>query len=259
MKAQALPNQAEMDASGVDQERYLEREKIWYDASIRAMDVEIGRLLERLEERGLADRTVIALVADHGEEFLEHGRHFHGFNAYGEMINVPLILWWPGVVPATQVETTVETIDLMPTLLALSRIELPEIAQGQSLLPLLAPETPPGELGWLPRPAFSERALAPAAFKDPGRACLAIVDGDWKLIHNTEGREDLPEFELYDHRNDPLDLVDVAAQHPEALERLKTQLGEWHQMAVNARVEPESDAEMSADELQQLRALGYVQ
>ncbi len=97
--------------------------------------------------------------------------------------------------PATEVETTVQTIDLMPTLLALSRIEVPEIAQGQSLLPLLARGTSAGEAGWQPRPAFSERELAPAAFNDsdPGRACLAIVEGDWKLIHNTEGRDDLPE------------------------------------------------------------------
>ena len=262
MKAQGgLPTQAEMDASGVDEARYLEHEKIWYDASIRALDTEIGRLIERLEARGLADRTLIAVVADHGEEFLEHGRHFHGFNAYGEMINVPLMLWWPGVVPATEVETTVQAIDLMPTLLELSRIGVPEIAQGQSLLPLLSAGTPASELGWKARPAFSERALAPAAFNqgDAGRACLAIVDGDWKLIQNTEGRDDLPEYELYHHRNDPLDLKDVAAQHPGVVERLKIRLADWHEMAVAARVEPETDAEMSASELQQLRALGYVQ
>jgi arylsulfatase A-like enzyme len=256
----ALPTQSEMDASGVDQDRYLDREKIWYDASIRAMDVEIGRLLERLEERGLDERTIVAIVADHGEEFLEHGRHFHGKTAYGEMINVPLMLWWPGVVPPTEVETTVQTIDLMPTLLELSRIDVPEIAQGQSLLPLLVKDTPPVQLGWQPRPAFSERALAPAAFsEDPGRACLAIVDDGWKLIHNTEGREDLPEYELFDHRTDPLDRVDVAAQRPDVVERMKTQLVALHEMAVGARIESEGDADMSAEELQQLRALGYVQ
>lgn len=256
-----LPTQAEIDASGVDPERYVEREKVWYDASIRAMDVEIGRLIERLEERGLADRTLVALVSDHGEEFLEHGRHFHGKNAYGEMINVPLMLWWPGVIPATEVETTVQTIDLMPTLLELSRIQVPERAQGQSLLPLLARKKAPGELGWQPRPAFAERALAPAAFNDgdPGRACRAIVDGDWKLIHNTEGRDDLPEVELYHHRRDPLDRVDVAAEHPEVVGRLKARLATWHESAVAARVEPEADAEVSPAELQQLRALGYVE
>ncbi len=262
MKAQALPNQAEMDASGVDQQRYVEREKIWYDASIRAMDVEIGRLLERLEELGLAENTLIAFVSDHGEEFLEHGRHFHGYNAYGEMVNVPLLLWWPGVLPeALEIDATVQTIDLMPTLLELSRIAVPEEAQGQSLLPLLVRGTPPAELGWEPRPAFSERALAPMGIPedDAGRACLSIVEDGWKLIHNTEGRADLPEYELYDHRRDPLNLVDVTAQHPKVVDRLKRALGAWHEAAVAARVEPEADAEMSPEEIQRLRALGYIQ
>jgi arylsulfatase len=262
MKLQALPMQAEMDASGVDPGRYVEREKIWYDASIRAMDAEIGRLLERLEELGLGERTLIALVSDHGEEFLEHGRHFHGFTAYGEMINVPLLLWWPGVVPAaTEVETTVQTIDLMPTLLELSRIAVPGAAQGQSLLPLLARGTSPAELGWEPRPAFSERALAPIAFSSiaAGRECRAVIENGWKLIHNTEGRPDLPEYELYDHRADPLDLVDVAAQHPDVVERLRPVLETWYESAVASRVEPADDAKMSPEEIQQLRALGYVQ
>jgi len=261
-KAQALPKQAEMDASGVDQQRYVEREKIWYDASIRAMDVEIGRLLERLEELGLGESTLVAFVSDHGEEFLEHGRHFHGANAYGEMINVPLMLWWPGVLPESmEIDATVQTIDLMPTLLELSRIAVPEEAQGQSLLPLLVRGTRPAELGWQPRPAFAERALAPIANSDgdPGRACLSIVDDGWKLIHNTEGRADLPEYELYDHRRDPLNLVDVAAQHPKVVDRLKRALGAWHEAAVAARVEPEADAEMSPEEIQHLRALGYIQ
>jgi arylsulfatase A-like enzyme len=262
MEAQALPNQAEMDASGVDQQRYVEREKIWYDASIRAMDVEIGRLLERLEELGLAENTLVAFVSDHGEEFLEHGRHFHGLNAYGEMLNVPLLLWWPGVLPkAMEIGATVQTIDLMPTLLELSRIAVPEEAQGQSLLPLLLPGTPSGELGWQPRPAFAERALAPITTYslDPGRACLSIIEDGWKLIHNTEGRADLPEYELYDHRSDPLNLVDVAAQHPEVVDRLKRRLSAWHEAAIAARIEPESDAEMSPEETQRLRALGYIQ
>ncbi len=262
MKIQALPKQAEMDASGVDAQRYVEREKIWYDASIRAMDVEIGRLLERLEEHGRGDSTLVALVSDHGEEFLEHGRHFHGFTAYGEMINVPLLLWWPGVLPeAAQIETTVQTLDLMPTLLDLSRIPVPAAAQGQSLLPLLVPGTPPAALGWSPRPAFSERALAPIAFSgvDTGCECLSVVEDGWKLIRNTGGRPDLPEFELYDHRRDPLNRVDVAAQHPTVVERLKRTLADWHQAAVAARVEPEADAQMSAEEIQRLRALGYVQ
>jgi arylsulfatase A-like enzyme len=59
------------------------------------MDDEIARLLERLRGLGLEQRSVIAFYADHGEEFHEHGRMWHGQSVYGELLRVPLILWAP--------------------------------------------------------------------------------------------------------------------------------------------------------------------
>ena len=63
------------------------------------MDAELGRLRERLGEMGLDRRTLIVFLADHGEEFLEHGRTFHNQSIYGELTNVPLFFWWPGACP----------------------------------------------------------------------------------------------------------------------------------------------------------------
>jgi arylsulfatase len=263
-KSEGLPNPEELAAAGIDQETFVSREKAWYDASILAMDVELGRLVERLEELGLAEDTLIAFVSDHGEEFLEHGRHFHGYNTYGEMLNVPLILHWPTAIPdGVVVEQTVQAIDLMPTLLELSRLPVPEQAQGQSLLPLLA-EANPASLGWASRPAIAERSLAPAAFseeEDPDQvASFAIVYEGWKLIKNTTRPEGWPEYELYDHEADPLNADNVAEEHPEMVERLAGYLEKWHEAALEARVEAEVTAEsMSAEELQQLRSLGYIQ
>jgi arylsulfatase A-like enzyme len=261
-KGEGLANPVELEKAGLDQDTYVTAQKAWYDASIRAMDVEIGRLRERLEELGIADRTLIAFGSDHGEEFLEHGRPFHGYSTYGEMLNVPLILWWPGAIPGgVTVDQTVQNIDLMPTLLELSRLPVPDRAQGQSLLPLLA-GADPASLGWTARPAFAERALAPVAFDpaDPGTESWAIVDDGWKLIRNGVRPEGQPELELYDHRNDPLNLDDVAADHPEIVERLAAKLEAWHEQALEARVEPDSEgAEASAEEMEKLRALGYVQ
>ena len=260
-KPQALPTQEEIDRTGVDPATYVEREKIWYDASIRAMDVEMGRLMERLEELGLAEDTMIVLMADHGEEFLEHGRHFHGYNVYGEMLNVPLVLWWPGVIPGgTRIETTVQAIDVLPTLLDLARIPAPAEAQGQSLLPLLATERPE-ELGWRRRPAFAERAHAPAAFADdvdPVEA-IAVVDGGWKLIRNLATPGGRSAYELYDHQRDSLNMVDVAAGHPEIVERLAKLLDGWHESAKAAHIAPDAAVEdLSPAELERLRSLGYV-
>ncbi len=259
---QALPDREEIEKSGVDIETYVRREKAWYDASIRAMDLEIGRILERLQELGLAEDTLIVLISDHGEEFLEHGRHFHGYHTYGEMLNVPLIFWWPGGLPqGVEVATTVQSIDVMPTLLELSLLPLPEAIQGQSLLPLLAGSNPTS-LGWKPRPAVAERAQAPAANEGEKNAeleSLAVVDGDWKLIWNTYIPDDRPEYELYDHKKDPINLSNVADEHPEVVERLAEYLKNWHEGALAAKIDTEAAAdEMSTEELEKLRALGYI-
>ena len=260
----SLPTREEIDASGIDTTTYVERELAWYDASTRAMDVEIGRLIERLEELGLGERTLVAFVSDHGEEFLEHGRHFHGNNAYGEMVNVPLVLWWPGVVPVgRRVEETVQLIDLMPTLLQLSRLPVPEEAQGQSLLPLLVDRGSPAARGWRRLPAFAERAIPPSEAHRPKQVeSLAIVSEGWKLIRNGTRPEGWPEFELYDHRQDPLNLEDLAEANPQVVERLAAQLESWHKAALEARIDPETSTEeegLSVEELQRLRSLGYVQ
>jgi arylsulfatase A-like enzyme len=226
------------------------------------MDVEIGRLVERLSDLHLDHDTVIAFASDHGEEFLEHGRPFHGFSTYGEILNVPLVLSWPGALPGgAVVKETVENLDLMPTLLDLSQLPLPKEAQGQSLLPLLARQDP-ATLGWTSRPAFAERHPAPVAFeqdKHPTES-WAIVDGDWKLIRNGIRPAERPEFELYDHRQDPINLHDVAAEHPEVVKRLAGRLDAWHQKALAARVKPDAGtADLSSEERERLRALGYLQ
>jgi arylsulfatase A-like enzyme len=263
MKREALPNEAELEKAGLDKDEFIRREKAWYDASIKAMDVEVGRLLERLDELGLRDDTLIAFVSDHGEEFLEHGRRFHGYHTYGEMLNVPLMLWWPGGISAgTTVTQTVQSIDLMPTLLELVGVEVPEQVQGQSLLPLLA-ESDPTSLGWRPRPAFAERSFAPAAFEAEDEMRLetqVVIHEGWKLIRNISRPEGWPEYELFDHAADPLNLDDVADENPEKVAELARVLEGWHRSALEARIATEdAAAELSDEEIRKLRSLGYLQ
>lgn len=254
------PRRSQLEAAGVDPDEYTTTQRDWYDGSIRAMDAEIERLVERLRELDLDQRTLIAFVADHGEEFLEHGRAFHGQSTYGELINVPMALWWPGAIPATEVAATVQAIDLFPTLLELSRLPIPEQVQGQSLLPLLAAQDPE-TLGWQARPAFSERAIEPSN-KDPepdDRNSYAIIDGGWKLIHNVTREEGWPEYELFDHVDDPLNLHNVAGDNPEVVQRLAQKLDEWLEMALAAKIDPDESLEgLSPEELSRLRALGYI-
>jgi arylsulfatase A-like enzyme len=263
LKQFGMPNRKELEAAGLDADAYVQFDQYWYDASIRGMDAEIARLVEQLGSLGLDRRTLVVFTADHGEEFLEHGRTFHGQTVYGEQNNVPLVLWQPGLVPAgREVAETVRTIDIMPTLLAASGLPVPAEAQGQSLWGLM---TPSGGVHAAEgaRLAISEKARTTVQGAPPPHdtSSVAITDGRFKLIYNRERAAGAPEYELFDHANDPLDRKDVAAEHPDVVARLRRDLEAWQKAAEGARLPRDSDAEkgMSAEELERLRALGYIQ
>ena len=106
------------------------------------------------------------------------------------------------------------------------------------------------------------RAQRSEALRDPETANgVAIVWEGWKLIHNSERPPDYPEYELFNHREDPLSLVNVANEHPEKVEELAGHLESWRRW-VDAQHLP-TDAELtqgvSSEELERLRSLGYVQ
>jgi len=91
-------------------------------------------------------------------------------------------------------------------------------------------------------------------------AAQAIVDDGYKLIQNVERPAGTPEFELFDHRSDPLDLHDVSAQHPEVVARLRRELEAWREAAEAARLKPDAEtaATLGKEQLERLRALGYI-
>ena len=263
-----LPFPEDFEGAGLDAEAWIEYEKGWYDGSIRGMDAEIGRLTERLRTLGLERNTLIGIVADHGEELHEHRKMGHGHAAYGELTNVPLILYRPGTIPAgVRVEETTRSIDLMPTLLDLSGLPIPENAQGQSLLPLVtASQEANGEgtkeaaaaLGWESRPAVTEEHGRDTE-DDKDDESYAVVFEGWKLIHNVKTM-DKPEFELFDHRADPLDATNVAEQHPGRIKELRAKLAAWREMVTEAKLpDDESTEGMSSEEINRLRSLGYIQ
>ncbi len=250
-----LPPLEELVAAEVSPEEFVRREIDWYDESIRAMDVELARLFERLEEMGLADEILVAFVSDHGEEFLEHGRLFHGLYTFGEMTNVPLVMWGPRwVPPGMVVSETVQTLDLMPTLLELAGLSLPQEAQGQSLLPLIN-----GEGTWKPRPAISERRRPTFEREsEPDETeSHAIVHEGYRLVHHFTRPEGWPEYELFDHVADPLNLNDIADEHPELVEDMAAKLDLWKRWAEANKLEAGDAAELTAEERAEIEALGY--
>ena len=275
MKMFGMPNRAEFKKAGIDPERYINHDIDWYDASIRAMDVEVGRLTERLRSLGLLEKTVLAFISDHGEEFLDHDRMFHGQTVYGELTGVPLMLYGPGHVPTgLSIGETVSSIDLMPTLLDLSHLPAPEGLQGQSLVPLMAAARDSAKedvtslvgaaesLGWTNAPAFSEKAFTVTTSAPPPHdtESYSITHNGWKLIHNVQRSGGMAEFELYDHGKDPLDLTDLAGAHPEKVKKMAARIKSWREMAESQAL-PEADSTegLSDQELQRLRSLGYIQ
>jgi arylsulfatase A-like enzyme len=256
----------EMVKAGVDPAAYLAHDKDWYDSSIRALDAELARLFERLRATGLDRNTAVVFLSDHGEEFHEHGRMWHGQSTYGEMVRVPLVVRWPDRVPAGGViDEPVQLIDVMPTLLDVSRLQPPQGLQGQSLAPLL--QTSGGNTGggappegWRRRPAIVEKQpMGQPGYPNESES-YAIIDGGWKLIHNKARPAERPEFELFDTARDPFDQVNVADQHPDIVQRLAKALDGWRAVAVAARLKPDSETtgNLTPEQLQRLRSLGYV-
>lgn len=323
MKAFGMPNRAELRQAGIDPDTYVEREQAWYDGSIRGMDAEVARLFERLRDLDLDDRTLVVFTADHGEEFLEHGRMFHGQTTYGELANVPLIFRGPAIPAGVTIAETTQAIDVMPTLLELSGLTAPEELQGRSLVPLMrdaaasiegtpvattkgiseppAAGAMPADAGIFaadayaspahsafagggdagsgddPVPAFIQKARTTESAGPPPRDAemFAVVHDGWKLVHHTRragagdgstkaAGDDVEraenDDELFDTRTDPLNLHNLAAQHPDIVARLARLIADWRAATEAARLPSDSDAQesLSHDELERLRSLGYI-
>ena len=171
---------------------------------------------------------------------------------YGELNRVPMMLWGPGFVPSgVTVEPTVQTIDLMPTMLDVSGLPIPEAVQGRSTRALW--EDSSGAV-WR-RPAITEMPLDVRT----SNTGWSLVSEGWKLVQMGafDGERS---YELYDHAADPINLTDVAGDHPDVVERLAKMLDGWHAQALDARLDDAAAAaSLDSEELERLRSLGYVQ
>jgi arylsulfatase A-like enzyme len=219
-----------------------------YDGEITYVDALIGQILDELDRLGLADRTVVILNADHGEEFQDHGEFAHGHTLYDELVRVPLIISGPGVsAPGRRVETPVRMLDLLPTVCEIVGAPVPEEAEGRSLVPFLRGE----DMEELP--AFSEalhQTLAEHEMK-------AIRHDGYKLIYDTVSGA----VELYDLRTDPAEQVNLAGQEPEIagamLAELETWLSHSAQVVIELPRQRPLSKRMDEETRQQLRDAGY--
>ncbi len=117
--------------------RDLEHIIALYDGEIAWTDLHVGKILDDLETLKLRDSTIVLLLSDHGEEFLEHGSRGHQHTLFDELIRIPLIVRYPGFIPAgRRFAEQARMIDVLSTLLALASAPPPTDVMGQSLAPL---------------------------------------------------------------------------------------------------------------------------
>ena len=210
-----------------------------YDGEIAHTDAAVGRLLARA---GVGDDDLVVVTADHGEEFLEHGRFGHGFTLYEESLRVPWVLRLPGGRHAgSVVRQPVGAVDVLPTVLDALGLEAPRAAQGRTAMGLVRGEAE------APRDVFA----ALARF-DPLRA-HALRRGSWKLLR----REATGRSELYDLASDSAEAIDLASKRPERTRELEAALERGLAAQRAQRIEPGHEP-LSAEQLRRLEALGYV-
>ncbi len=220
-----------------------------YDAEIRFVDDQVGRLVDYLDDRLGRERTLVVVATDHGEGLMQRGWMAHGVHLHEELVRAALIMRWPARLPSgRRVLAPVGLIDIAPTVLALLDLEpMPtgtgspsqalradgDVAQDRPLFFQRRPYDTPEHRGW-----------------DVSDPMFGIRRGRWKYIE-TDGTP-----ELFDLSADPGETRNVREQHPATADALGAELRAWRE-----RVDghPHVPQQISPEDKARLRALGYVE
>jgi arylsulfatase A-like enzyme len=221
-----------------------------YDGAIAWTDRQLGRLLRGVARRGLLDRTLVVVTADHGEELWEHGNFFHGQSLYDELLHVPLLVRFPSAGHGRVVEDLVSTVDIVPTIAEVTAIppragtDLPAApspgssaslaavtsGDGMNLLPLAA-----GRPGAVDRTRTVFATVSNADPRSPPRQ--AVRTPSTKLIRNIEDGT----IEMYNLLKDPRERRNLGPAAPgsaellAALDAVRAQLdGRGYQLRVRS-------------------------
>ncbi len=266
------PNRPQLQMGGIGRDQVIEGHEdlafyvARYDAAIAYADDQIGALLGEMKRRGLLSQTLTVFTADHGESLGEHDYFFdHGRFSFQTCLRVPLIFHYPGVLAPRVERQVAELIDVAPTLIEASGVQLPGGVwkQGRSLtprlrgLPVPAPAAPaerqepaaPGEAAAAVRAGHVGLAFSEAGWETNNKWQKIVRDGNYKLIFAQTNPEQRwiggpgVRFTLYDLAHDPGETTNVADRLPAVLERLKRELWAWdHTPRFEVETKPESAA-----------------
>jgi len=223
-----------------------------YDGEIAQTDAVIGRLLEGLRsssEEG-DPAPLIVVVGDHGENFDVDGVYAAHRSIYEACVRVPMLLSWQGQLPeGRRVDTPVQGIDLLPTILELAELEATSALPGRSLVGACL-----DTIEALPQPIIIEHA---------NRSALAMIEWPWKIIVSTaELYKPAPDvyrhkgLELFNLSDDPHEQRDLAVAEAQREQRMRDHLLAW--TARRSRDQAGARVELDSLMIQELRALGYI-
>jgi arylsulfatase A-like enzyme len=217
-----------------------------YEKSLQYLDDQVGRLINHIQNSDHAENTIIVLVADHGEEFLDHGRWGHWeSNLFDEILRVPLIMWIPNGPRGQVIRQQVRLLDLMPTVLDFCGYPNSGGILGTSMVPLLSQ----GESKYDGEEVISEMR------RDPWHR-VAVRTESFKYIWDSK-KPDQPE--LYDLRTDPGEKQDIHNHFPQEVSRFQGSV-DAHRRRV-AETEPAtavSKPKVDEEVARRLRDLGYL-
>ncbi len=228
-----------------------------YDGDVAHADRVIGGFLQTLTRQGILDRALVVVLSDHGEELWDREPAYspdHGHSLYQELVHVPLVVRWPGRVPAgSRIRKPVSLIDLAPTLLALTGLPGDPAHQGRSLARTMqtGEEPPPRSI------------LAEAIEYGPDR--FMIREGDLKVVltpyPNRFNLVPIPAhtLEVFDLAADPLERHDLSAHLTKPVAEMVDVLWRRARGVLSGAVRQDDQGPpLPEDLLQQLRSLGYL-
>ena len=226
-----------------------------YDAELRFTNEALGDLLRSVRDLGLDERTLLVVTADHGESLGEHEYFFeHGDLGSEPEIHVPLLFRWPGTLPeGRRISSTVQSLDVAPTILDLAGLPAEPAFRGRTLRRYLEGREDAD------RACFGETDMS---FHEEnfGREIQGIAGksrwlrkGRFKLVFVPHAKRPA-EWRLFDLVTDPGELDDVGSRVPDVRDSLRRELGAW--MAEDAG--KERDYHIGNEAREQLRSLGYV-
>jgi arylsulfatase A-like enzyme len=276
------PDQEAFDEAAIDRMEYYQLGQRIYAEAIAAQDHQIGRFVDQLKAAGEWENTLFIVASDHGQHesgltrldpYAPRGQHT---NLRPEHTGIPLLFVWPGNIPrGVRFRTPVSMIDLLPTVLELAGRPLPDVMQGRSLAPLLTGAVP--ESRWEPQPVILDEFYVD---EESGslKGWIEVVDGRWGAsleigapvepawarrgeYDDAIGGRPTPLL-VYDLWNDPRSLHTMNDERPELVERYRMMLeGQFEaHTALREHVGTSvGDVELTVEQLEMLRSLGYIQ